>query len=148
MYVVLDIFYSDGSVVLVCAMFLFSSERRHTRCALVTGVQTCALPISGRSDTLRHGEESAHSIEMLRPNRACCSTFEIAPVRAREMARGISDSGCLWRAQCPRRLPDSVRRRHGDHRSEVHTSDLQSLMRTSYAVFCLTKNTATTYQTS
>src|SRR3546814_9734433 len=29
-------------------MFLFfvSSRRRHTRCALVTGVQTCALPIS------------------------------------------------------------------------------------------------------
>src|SRR3546814_10233829 len=25
----------------------FSSRRRHTRCALVTGVQTCALPISG-----------------------------------------------------------------------------------------------------
>src|SRR3546814_8939187 len=24
----------------------FSSRRRHTRCALVTGVQTCALPIS------------------------------------------------------------------------------------------------------
>src|SRR3546814_17258701 len=29
---------------LVC--FFFSSRRRHTRCALVTGVQTCALPIS------------------------------------------------------------------------------------------------------
>src|SRR3546814_5574670 len=27
--------------------FFFSSRRRHTRCALVTGVQTCALPISG-----------------------------------------------------------------------------------------------------
>src|SRR3546814_21043085 len=31
--------------------FFFSSRRRHTRCALVTGVQTCALPIS---DLLRH----------------------------------------------------------------------------------------------
>src|SRR3546814_1155575 len=31
----------------------FSSRRRHTRCALVTGVQTCALPISWR-----HGEEA------------------------------------------------------------------------------------------
>src|SRR3546814_4670343 len=29
----------------VC-LFFFSSRRRHTRCALVTGVQTCALPIS------------------------------------------------------------------------------------------------------
>src|SRR3546814_16828143 len=28
-------------------MFFFSSRRRHTRCALVTGVQTCALPIYG-----------------------------------------------------------------------------------------------------
>src|SRR3546814_8125116 len=28
--------------------FFFSSRRRHTRCALVTGVQTCALPISGK----------------------------------------------------------------------------------------------------
>src|SRR3546814_6830171 len=27
--------------------FFFSSRRRHTRCALVTGVQTCALPIYG-----------------------------------------------------------------------------------------------------
>src|SRR3546814_1298720 len=30
--------------MLLC--FFFSSRRRHTRCALVTGVQTCALPIS------------------------------------------------------------------------------------------------------
>src|SRR3546814_8122549 len=28
--------------------FFFSSRRRHTRCALVTGVQTCALPICER----------------------------------------------------------------------------------------------------
>src|SRR3546814_1482136 len=28
------------------SLFFFSSRRRHTRCALVTGVQTCALPIS------------------------------------------------------------------------------------------------------
>src|SRR3546814_14603049 len=28
-----------------CVHFFFSSRRRHTRCALVTGVQTCALPI-------------------------------------------------------------------------------------------------------
>src|SRR3546814_947009 len=31
--------------VLFCVCFFFSSRRRHTRCALVTGVQTCALPI-------------------------------------------------------------------------------------------------------
>src|SRR3546814_3214728 len=33
------------SVLCSVVVFLFSSRRRHTRCALVTGVQTCALPI-------------------------------------------------------------------------------------------------------
>src|SRR3546814_5468751 len=33
-------------VLFVIMYFFFSSRRRHTRCALVTGVQTCALPIS------------------------------------------------------------------------------------------------------
>src|SRR3546814_10316178 len=34
-------------MVFLCSLvlFFFSSIRRHTRCALVTGVQTCALPI-------------------------------------------------------------------------------------------------------
>src|SRR3546814_4678651 len=31
--------------VMLLLTFFFSSRRRHTRCALVTGVQTCALPI-------------------------------------------------------------------------------------------------------
>src|SRR3546814_1756266 len=31
--------------MLCIVFFFFSSRRRHTRCALVTGVQTCALPI-------------------------------------------------------------------------------------------------------
>src|SRR3546814_2686127 len=35
---------TDG-IVCYCLIFFFSSRRRHTRCALVTGVQTCALPI-------------------------------------------------------------------------------------------------------
>src|SRR3546814_10252810 len=36
----------DLSVYLfIFISFFFSSRRRHTRCALVTGVQTCALPI-------------------------------------------------------------------------------------------------------
>src|SRR3546814_10577154 len=34
--------------VCVFCVFFFSSIRRHTSCALVTGVQTCALPICGR----------------------------------------------------------------------------------------------------
>src|SRR3546814_7911229 len=35
-----------SSLCLILIRFFFSSRRRHTRCALVTGVQTCALPIS------------------------------------------------------------------------------------------------------
>src|SRR3546814_5128390 len=40
--------------------FFFSSRRRHTRCALVTGVQTCALPISpyGEGIVLFNGTNS------------------------------------------------------------------------------------------
>src|SRR3546814_4414860 len=36
--------------VFVLDVFFFSSRRRHTRCALVTGVQTCALPICLQPD--------------------------------------------------------------------------------------------------
>src|SRR3546814_18935637 len=42
-------FISSLLIFFLCVMyilcFFFSSRRRHTRCALVTGVQTCALPI-------------------------------------------------------------------------------------------------------
>src|SRR3546814_9664017 len=34
----------------ICVFFFFSSRRRHTRGALVTGVQTCALPIFDMDD--------------------------------------------------------------------------------------------------
>src|SRR3546814_7802658 len=37
---------ADGVLCSDLLHFFFSSRRRHTRCALVTGVQTCALPIS------------------------------------------------------------------------------------------------------
>src|SRR3546814_5844249 len=36
----------DSEIFVSLVLFFFSSRRRHTRCALVTGVQTCALPIS------------------------------------------------------------------------------------------------------
>src|SRR3546814_13772101 len=41
-------FNVGACLLLLCSyllFFFFSSRRRHTRCALVTGVQTCALPI-------------------------------------------------------------------------------------------------------
>src|SRR3546814_18444255 len=42
-------------------LFFFSSRRRHTRCALVTGVQTCSLPIYSEANRLGcmvHGQRS------------------------------------------------------------------------------------------
>src|SRR3546814_13475010 len=44
-------------VILFFDFFFFSSRRRHTRCALVTGVQTCALPISQIIDSQVDGAE-------------------------------------------------------------------------------------------
>src|SRR3546814_1820576 len=49
----------------VCILFFFSSRRRHTRCALVTGVQTCALPISFMSGV--GGDNVFHLTRSARP---------------------------------------------------------------------------------
>src|SRR3546814_5076683 len=58
-------------------IFFFSSRRRHTRCALVTGVQTCALPISaegaplevigrGSKRALGRPVQAAHALDLSR----------------------------------------------------------------------------------
>src|SRR3546814_10712422 len=54
-------FYSCSAVLLVwfLSLFFFSSRRRHTSFAVVTGVQTCALPISRSGDPpapVHHGQ--------------------------------------------------------------------------------------------
>src|SRR3546814_11828933 len=51
--------------------FFFSSRRRHTRCALVTGVQTCALPILSKFDAemgekLKHRAQDSKTAGVLR----------------------------------------------------------------------------------
>src|SRR3546814_3834256 len=40
-----SVLYDSSYSIFESRIFFFSSRRRHTRCALVTGVQTCALPI-------------------------------------------------------------------------------------------------------
>src|SRR3546814_4206362 len=75
--------------LLFCSFF-FSSRRRHTRCALVTGVQTCALPISGRADAV-----TVASTGCLR-TRSALSATEISHIPASTLEIG--------RASCRERV--------------------------------------------
>src|SRR3546814_980645 len=52
--------------MMVCYVwFFFSSRRRHTRCALVTGVQTCALPIYRQHQRVVDIDEIVATIDLL-----------------------------------------------------------------------------------
>src|SRR3546814_8055761 len=55
----------------------------------------------------------------------------------------VLDTGRRMMAREPATAPGTRALAHFDHRSEEHTSELQSLMRISYAVFCLKKKTTT-----
>src|SRR3546814_5835613 len=119
-----------------------SSSRRHTICALVTGVHTCSLPIwsATRSSPLRGslfalalGEE----LEDVRQRFGIDADAvvddpdeRLAIVRGRRLQPDPAAAAAI---------PGCIVEQVG--RSEEHTSELQSLMRISYAVFCLKKNT-------
>src|SRR3546814_10789499 len=153
-------------------VFFFSSRRRHTRCALVTGVQTCALPISfqatdqpldhvGRKGVSRVGAVQGQRDDPVRlfiKNR--CHSRPPATICGHKgpgVARAPCPSSLAQNASPPkssrhchsRRLrrarpnspvyPIAPCSRCACSRSEEHTSELQSLMRISYAVFCLKK---------
>src|SRR3546814_5254463 len=112
-------------------LFFFSSRRRHTRCALVTGVQTCALPISAERP-LAAGRVSG---------REALAIFVVLSLMALALLLSLRSTLALWLS-----LPAVAfaaaypfAKRVLAIRSEEHTSELQSLMRTSYAVFCLKK---------
>src|SRR3546814_20228834 len=49
-------------VIIFLFFFFFSSRRRHTRCALVTGVQTCALPICAVDDRIEAALQQADEV--------------------------------------------------------------------------------------
>src|SRR3546814_4703808 len=51
-------------------LFCFASRRRHTRCALVTGVQTCALPISPEGLVKAFQEDTERKRMMIRKTEA------------------------------------------------------------------------------
>src|SRR3546814_4925217 len=52
-------------VIALIFLFFFSSRRRHTRCALVTGVQTCALPIFAQLKTELSAEDLLQALLQL-----------------------------------------------------------------------------------
>src|SRR3546814_9579177 len=161
----------------VPSCFFFPSIRRHTSCALLTGVQTCALPISLSDDEvsatavllfsagfetttnligngllalLQHPDQlerwradptlaPAAVDELLRwdsPVQMNMRTaLEPAEIAGESLAAGdvviVLQGGAN---RDPAHFPDA-----DTFRSEEHTSELQSLMRISYAVFCLKK---------
>src|SRR3546814_16794820 len=70
--------------------FFFSSRRRHTRCALVTGVQTCALPILAAAalaldprDALDEDRLGAEAENLFLGRRAHVGRADLRPQAAR-----------------------------------------------------------------
>src|SRR3546814_2984216 len=102
-------------------------------CALGTGVQTCALPIY----PARHAGLACRRARMAAAGpllrRAAARHRRPRRLAAATAAAGDATAGFLRKAVGS---TASVR-----SRSEEHTSELQSLMRISYAVFCLKKTT-------
>src|SRR3546814_5265473 len=116
-----------------CVLFVcfFSSRRRHTRCALVTGVQTCALPISGTSAIAL-----ALTAFVAGGDHLLVADCVYGPTR-----KFLTDVLARFGVEVEYFRPDIGAEIAGLCRSEEHTSELQSLMRISYAVFCLQKKT-------
>src|SRR3546814_3018757 len=67
------------SVLLFLLFFFFSSRRRHTRCALVTGVQTCALPILHSSPGGREPASFASAATSPKETKAFAASFASPP---------------------------------------------------------------------
>src|SRR3546814_8651902 len=112
--------------------FFISSRRRHTRCALVTGVQTCALPICAAWLGLRLvARYLAVRIGHPRGTRLVVGNALVA-----QLFKALKDRGVTVVIGAETR---GLLREHGAVRSEEHTSEVQSLMRVAYAVFCLNK---------
>src|SRR3546814_3064546 len=111
---------------------MYERRRRHTRCALVTGVQTGALPISGMTcaDCARHVEKALKTL----------TDIVAADVAYPQGVAHIRSIQPLSLDQLNATLPKNYRVAAAPARSEEHTSELQSLMRISYAVFCFTTN--------
>src|SRR3546814_3243455 len=135
----------------------FSSRRRHTRCALVTGVQTCALPICLRPDAPCSARSGYMSGRGRRRWRRLTSSHTRAETLLRvgedarhnignRLGKGRAHEDAALLEPCPTGAAfvegvDAVQFVDRECRSEEHPSELQSLMRISTAVFSLKKKT-------
>src|SRR3546814_5670804 len=124
-------------------VFCFSSIRRHTMCALVTGVQTCALPIC---QVGRQRAQVAWIVFFAVRGPALHLLPDVEREGIHTLGRHVPPLARAARAQIRRHMDGETLRRTPpteaeQQRSEEHTSELQSLMRISYAVFCLKKKT-------
>src|SRR3546814_10197513 len=115
-------------------------------CALVAGVQTCALPIFSPRPADADGRDRTVSPMNARFPRQvrvrARAEFDRAFQQGRRTASPLFSLHFVA-GPPPARLGLAVSRKV-DPRSEEHTSELQSLMRISYAVFCLKKTTKKT----
>src|SRR3546814_4397132 len=109
-------------------MFFCSSIRRHTRCAIVTGVQTFALPLT-----------------LCFPDRVMPPVLAIKLSGSEPDCKAGTGREHTWKFRKLRIMKgEKPAFPQNGERSEEHTSELQSLMRISYAVFCL-KQKPTSY---
>src|SRR3546814_7578378 len=151
---------------LCLCVFLLSGRWWHTSCALVTGVLTWALPISAMGGTngkvwtcTSIAADTAKSTVTVKRGADTIAIVEIELAKAKDGFGAValhddtltinntaSYTGSQGGPIGMTVGPDGTVRVNAfinySTRSEEHTSELQSLMRTSYAVFCLkTKNT-------
>src|SRR3546814_5484358 len=97
--------------------FFFSSRRRHTRCALVTGVQTCALPISsallpaGFHDRLPPRADAAARLEACVLGTAFAHGYERTDPALAEFEEGLASRLKAARRQDAVRFIDPVSQR-------------------------------------
>src|SRR3546814_1254620 len=136
-----------GDVYKVYISFFFSSRRQHTRCALVTGVQTCALPICHRRGAGGRVMDvapdcSVAASSQLKPlfSPFClgrinlCNRLVVAPMtRVSSTEDGLATPrlAAYYRAFAEGGFGLVIT---AGIRSEEHTSELQSLMTTTSAV--------------
>src|SRR3546814_2409190 len=130
------------------SLFFFSSRRRHTRCALVTGVQTCALPISRAALGLFQQPRPRQGRTRARQGQEGARQARVDQGTRLEARQGAADEGPRMSAGKQRdpkgrdkaAVMNWIRRNSPtreelleSRRSEEQTSELQSLMRISYA---------------